>query len=74
MVQDESDRRTWLVLDSCVWIFFGLLIFHTLLFLLKEKPQQESDIQNCKFLISRTRTISTLPISSRIGSYLLYLS
>lgn len=55
------------------WFFWLTDILHTLLLLFKEKQLNKSDIQKCKFLISRTRTTSILPISAKIENYLLYL-
>lgn len=75
--QDESDRRTGLLLHCCLLIFLAYWYFTCLAPSLqgkttKGKAHPEMQIPN--ILISRTRTISTLQISKKIENYPLFLS
>lgn len=73
VVQHEPGRRIWLLLVLLIGFFLAYWYFAHLAPSLQEK-REESDIQKSKLLISRTKNISPLPISSKKKNYLFYLS
>lgn len=70
--QDESDRRIWKLLHSCLFLFLAYWYFTCLASSLRGKTTKgkaHPEMQIPNILISKTRTISTLQISNKMENF-----